>query len=309
MLEISLIVVVVGLTALFHQMEGFKIVVLNLFYLPIVLAGFFLGRYRAGGLAVLCVICVSIITVLDLRGFATMNSPLVIALATVIWGAVLALAAILVGTLSDERNQKIDELHEAYVGVVEVLSKYLQSANPHMQQRSEEIAEMSQKVAVEMSLSPKEVDDIRVAALLHDMENVEVTSRVIEKALVDMEQESPSDEPYTFYGTDLAHSLGSVLKGALPLLLEQNRIKGDSADATSTKTGSQPHAQIIQAARAFVILREELSADGTTGEEVVARMQQDEHRSFASPVLTALYRVVSETPEGSSKQREPAGAV
>ena len=42
------------------------------------------------------------------------------------------MTALLVGSLSDERKAKVRELHEAYVGVVEVLSKYLQSANPRI---------------------------------------------------------------------------------------------------------------------------------------------------------------------------------
>ena len=40
-----------------------------------------------------------------------------------IWSGVLGLASILTGTLSDERTAKITELHDAYVGVVEVLSR------------------------------------------------------------------------------------------------------------------------------------------------------------------------------------------
>ena len=62
----------------------------------------------------------------DPTEFAAYVSPMVIYLILGVWGAVLGLSAILVGTLCDERAARINELHEAYVGVAEVLSRYMQ---------------------------------------------------------------------------------------------------------------------------------------------------------------------------------------
>ena len=103
-LEVFLILIAVAMTMLFHMMADYKLVVLNLFFLPVVLAGFFLGRYRAGVLAIFCVIATSFVTALNLQGFASVNSPIVIGLTVCAWGGVLGLTALLVGTLSDERN-------------------------------------------------------------------------------------------------------------------------------------------------------------------------------------------------------------
>src|SRR5579871_6608455 len=151
-LEIALIIVSLGLTCLMWMLTGYKLVVLNLFYLPVVLAGFFLGRYRAGVLASFSVIAASIVAALNLHDFAAYSSPLVVGLAVTLWAAVLGLVAILVGTLSDERNRTLRDLHEAHVGVVEVLARYLQSAHPKLKDRSKRIAELSEAVAKEMKL-------------------------------------------------------------------------------------------------------------------------------------------------------------
>ena len=43
----------------------------------------------------------------------------------------------------------VEELHEAYVGVVSVLATYLQSANPNAKARSTRVAELSQAVATD----------------------------------------------------------------------------------------------------------------------------------------------------------------
>jgi hypothetical protein len=43
-------------------------------------------------------------------------------------------------------------------GVVEVLSKYLQSANPRLKDRATRVAELCQKVAAEMRIPAQEID-------------------------------------------------------------------------------------------------------------------------------------------------------
>ena len=238
-IEISLFSICIFLTCLLYFVVGFKMVVLNLFYLPVVLAAFYLGRHRAGILALLCVVFASVVAVLDLESFAATTSPLVIGLSLTVWGAVMGLNAIFVGTLSDERTQKLQELHDAYLGVVEVLSRYLKSADPALKDSSKRISGLSQEVARQMRLSDREVDDVRVAALLQDIDNIEITAKVIHRAVGDLSKAMPADE-HTFHGSDLVHSLGSVLTGALPLILNHSDSLvsdiGDSEERTKLET-------------------------------------------------------------------------
>ena len=204
-------------------------VVLHLFYLPVVLAAFFLGRYRAGVLALLCAIGAAVVVTLDVTTLVAYNSPLVMWLALAIWSAVLGLAAILAGTLSDERTAKIAELHDAYVGVVEVLSRYLNSANPKANDQATGVALLSQKVAARMGLPDKEADNIRVAALLQDINHIDVTAKVIRKAMGDLKHNARANSAeHTFHGSDLVCSLGAVLTGAWPLLLDHGDCLGQT---------------------------------------------------------------------------------
>jgi response regulator RpfG family c-di-GMP phosphodiesterase len=111
----------------------------------------------------------------------------------------MGLNALFVGTLSDERGRKINELHDAYLGVVEVLSRYLKSADPDMNDKAKRVSILSQQVARRMRLSEREVDDIRVAALLQDIDNIEITARVIHAAVDDV-QNSRKRHTNTFQG-------------------------------------------------------------------------------------------------------------
>jgi HD-GYP domain-containing protein (c-di-GMP phosphodiesterase class II) len=301
-LEIFLIIIALALSGLFHLTAGYKMTVLNLFFLPVVLAGFFLGRYRASTLALLCVVVTSAAAVVDLNGFAAYNSPVIIALSVATWGAVLGLTAILVGTLSDERDQKTAELHDAYVGVVEVLSKYLQGANSKTEVRSNRIAELSQRIGRRMHLSAREVDNIRMAALLHDLENIKITSQVIQKAVSDIETGGDGTEEHTFHGCDLARSLGSVLTGALPLLLGQDdSLQSGLLDEETSQSAALPiGAEIIRTVRAYDALRQ--GGWGQLGQNPLAAIDElltDDHSDFDPKVIQAL---TAEVPRGGKTE-------
>jgi len=293
-LEVMLIIVAIALTCLTYKMEGHKLVILNLFYLPVVLAGFFMGRYRAGILALFCVISVSLVTALQLSGFVTTATPVTIALAVTISGAILCLTDLLVGTLSDERSAQADELHDAYVGVVEVLSKYLQGANPQLKARTIRVAELSQQIAKELKLPGKGIDDIRVAALMHDLGKIEVTTKLITKAVDTLEANPEKLGPYSFHGTDLVHSLGSVLRGAIPILLNQDSSMPALTDEDHQSSADIPMgAKVIRAARAYDLLTAcRMGSQKLTSEEALRDLRRDRAANHDPAVLDALDSVI-----------------
>jgi len=275
--ELMLLVVSIGMTYLVYRMGGYKMVALNLFYLPIVLSGYYLGRTSAGILALFCTLSVTVAATVHSGGFAAYNSPIMVGLALTVWASVLGLTAILVGTLCDERAKKVDELHQAYVGVVEVLSRYLQSGDRRIKARCVRIAEICQDVAATMRLSRKEIDDIRVAALLHDLGNLEITTKMLTRA-VDTLETGPVSEKHTFMGTDLVHSLSGVLQDAFPLIVGEE-LEVDSSFEQSGQGGPRVAPmgnRIIKTVRAYDHLV--VSDAGTsckTPSEAIATLRRD----------------------------------
>ncbi len=295
-LEVMLVIVVIGMTYLMLRMGGYKMAALNLFFLPIVLSGYYLGRNHAGVLALFTALAVTIATTLDTSGFSSFASPFTLGLALAVWASVLGLTAILVGTLCDERAAKVSELHDAYVGVVEVLSKYLQSGNPRVKARSIRTAEIAQMVADEMRLSQQHVDDVRVGALLWDLENVEVTTKLLSRAVDTLEGHPGLSDKHTFLGADLVHSLADVLRGAVPLLITQVT-DGDSATGESADTAHLYEIPI--GARIIRIVREfdaELSNSNTPWEQNAKEaLKHSRARTSGEKnlqILSALERVV-----------------
>ena len=310
-LEVMLIVVVLGMAYLLLHMDFYKVVILNLFYLPVVLSGYYLGRSSAGVLALFAAIAVSMAATLSVTGFTGNDMPLMVGLVLVVWAANLGLTAILVGTLSDERSTKIEELHEAYVGVVDVLTTYLHSADPRIQARSVRVAEVSQQVAEALHLCRQDVDDIRVAALLHDVGNVEITTRLISRAVDTLEARNPVETNHTFLGTDLLQSLGTVLHRAVPLVLNQDDAirEAVTTERGGVETDMPIGAQIIRAVRQFISLT--ATGDGRPAMSPQAAMQQLQanHSELYDPkVLEALEGVVCSSAE-VRREKAAAGVV
>lgn len=291
-LEAMLIILVIGLTCLVSKMGSQKLVTLNIFFLPVVLAAFFLGRYTAGILAVFCVATTSLVCVLQVNDLAGATSPLGMGLAVTVWGAILCLTALLVGTLSDERSAQAVELHEAYVGVVEVLAKYLQGGSSQLNASTTRIADLSQRIALEMKLPPNRIDDLRVAALMQGFSKIEVTTKVISKAVHTLESRRDAHD-FTFHGTDLVYSLGVVLRGAIPILLGQDEALSTELPVPAT---SEPSigANILSIARAYTNLMMSQEDGIITSAEAIRELRCARTSAFDVEVLDALERAVNE---------------
>ncbi len=285
--EWMLVVITLGLVCVLGMTVASKAVVLNLFYLPVVCAGFFLGRYRAGALAFLSVIAASVVVMSDVRSFAMSTEPVVVLLTLCIWGAVLGLTAVFVGTLSDDRHVKGAEAREAYLGVVEVLSAYLQAVNPRLEFRARRVAELSEKVGRKLRLSDQEVDNIRVAALMLDMESLEITSRVIRKA-VDEIEDGPGLR--TLPGSELVNSLGRVLTGAFPIA--QSVVQADDFSGRQMDQSRPLSAEVIRTVRAYLkLLHRPLPGQNGRPFDVFAELESDDVLGVPTAVIDVLRQV------------------
>ena len=252
-----------------------------------------------------CTLSVTIATTLDSTGFAGYTNPVMVGLVLTVWAAVLGLTAILVGTLCDARAAKVAELHAAYIGGVEVLSKYLQSGHPKIKARSVRIAEMCQLTAEEMRLSRKQIDDIRVGALLHDLGNVEITTKLISKAVDTLEADPTRSDKHTFLGMDLVHSLGSVLHGAVPLLMSQDDPARDGlAMEDEVECGEAPlGARIIRAVRAYDALTVGDSGEPkSSSARALHELRKSAPTEFDEEVLNAIERMVRKSSSPSSAE-------
>ncbi len=228
-------------------------VVLDFYFLPVLVAGYFLGK-RSGLLAAV----LSILLVL----FCALMFPQRMFAATRIWddtaavcgwGGFLILTSVAVGSLYETKERQLEDLKNAYLGVLEILAKYLESTDPYTSGHSMRVSELATAIATEMHLSAAETDNIRVAGLLHDIGKIEISGEVLRKAATLNSSEQAYLESHALKGARLLSSIGGVLRDVVPIVLSHHRYfvskleSGSGADPETVPLG----ARIIAVADAF----------------------------------------------------------
>jgi len=198
---------------------------LNLFYLPILVAGYLLGR-RQAVLSALAVVGLVVFATLQNPGayFSQKNQWLFLS-EIISWGGLLILAAYLTGYLSEQREHKIKELTTAYIGIVEILTKYfLESSDRYTKGHSIRVADYATQVAIKLGLNDSQVENVRVAALLHDIGKVRIGSDLIQKATSVAIEEKEVAYTKTVEGSRFLNALGGVLNKAMPLVTRYHKL-------------------------------------------------------------------------------------
>jgi hypothetical protein len=164
-------VLVVGLVVsllLIHWFVDYKIALLSFYYLPIIIAGFFLGRKAAVMAAVFIVALVFFFqAVQGLEGAPGLDSSMLLAL--IPWGGFLILTGYVVGSLAEQHQHRLNDLKGAYVAVLELLTYHLESSEKAHRGHSHRVAKLTVLLGKELGLRQGELENLHVAALLHEV--------------------------------------------------------------------------------------------------------------------------------------------
>ena len=114
LLENLLVVAVFAVTLVMWSYAVEDTVLLHLFYVPVVLTGFCLGRYRARLMAFFCILSATIIFLPKIGEQSIAEIPLQTLLVFVLWSVTLVLIAVLVGRLSDGWHEALESLRQAH---------------------------------------------------------------------------------------------------------------------------------------------------------------------------------------------------
>ena len=104
------------------------------------------------------------------------------------------------------------------MGILEILSKYIESSDKYTQGHSVRVSHYAVEIAAAMKLEPQEIENIKVAALLHDIGKVDISTELIGKAASLSSEEINIMASHFERGAQILSSLGSVLSEAIPLV-------------------------------------------------------------------------------------------
>ena len=229
-----------------------KSIVLNFYYLPALSAGYFLGR-RMGVLTAIFSILVVVISTLLFPNTFFKGQDFFNTLAQLFsWGGFLILTSIAVGTLYEQNERRLRDLKNAYIGVLEILSKYLESTDRYTKGHSVRVSELAMEVAIAMELPRAEVENIRVAGLLHDIGKIDVSGDILQKAAELSSKERELIDEHTVKGAYLLTAVGSVLKEVVPIVVSHHKYFMSQTQNVGNETKDIPlGARVIAVADAF----------------------------------------------------------
>ncbi len=278
-----------------------KLAFLNFYYLPVLIAGYFLGKKQAifTGFFVICLVV--FLAILDSASFLEVGSTLKLFFNLTIWGGFLVLAAYVVGTLYEEKEKKISELKKAYIGVIEILTKYLEASDRYTKGHSVRVADYATEIAIAMELPRSEVENIRVAGLLHDIGKIETSSELIQKAASLTQEEKDEVKKHVEKGVKLLGSVGTVLQEAIPIVLAHHSYFIQDKDTEDKSHSKIPlGARIIAVADAYdAMVTDRPYRAGKQPWQAIQELEKYTGTQFDPVVVETFKNVISEKIEVS----------
>jgi putative nucleotidyltransferase with HDIG domain len=270
--------------------------VLNFYYLPVIVAGYFLGRRMGVLAAVFSILAVLICALLFPQRFfsdkifwhsiARLSS----------WSGFLILASIAVGTLYEQNERRMLDLKNAYIGILEILSKYLESTDRYTKGHSVRVSELAMETAISMELPRPEVENIRVAGLLHDIGKIEISGEILTKAAELSTEERELIDTHAVKGAYILSAVGAVLKEVVPIVIAHHKYFVDTLEADEKDTRKIPlGARIVAVADSFdAMTTDRPYRKGMPPWEALEELIDKSGKQFDPEVVGAFKRVISE---------------
>ncbi len=209
---------------------------LNVFYLPVLLGAYFFGKRCAVVSAVFSVVAVCLMAYLFPGSFAAgsgENANFYKWLDLITWGIFLVFTGYCMGLLYEKKEQSKKELQRTYSGIIEMLSLVIESADNYTQSHSHRVSIIARMIAQKMKLNQLDVENIRIAALLHDLGKVGVSESVLQKVTTLTAQERSHLRRHTLLAVNmLSEPLGETVGDILPIILH-HQVRNMTAAATT----------------------------------------------------------------------------
>ena len=272
-----------------------KISFLNFYYFPVLLAGYYVGKRHAIATSLASVFLIALFFLIwpeYMTGSGTIRDTVV---DLSVWAFFLILAGYLIGTLYEQKEKKVDELKLAYVGILEILSKYLESYDRYTKGHSVRVSKLATEIAISLHLPRNTIENIRVGSLLHDIGKVDVSIDLIQKSADLTQTEKELINEHSSKGAELLGLVGNVLKEAIPL------VQAHHYSYLDAEVGEVPMgARIIAVADSYdALVTDRPYRAAVTPWQAIAEINKESGKKFDPQVVDALKNVLTETSENT----------
>jgi putative nucleotidyltransferase with HDIG domain len=197
--------------------------VLAFYTLPTVFSAYHYGRRHATMTALASTLLVVLLVyykpgVLEATSAALWGGPW---LDVMVWAGILLVTAYTMGTLYEHKDAQVRELRETYHGVLMILRQFI-SNDKYTENHSYRVSVYATKIAAALNLDEQRIEDIRAAALLHDIGKLEVSRQLLYKATRLTEGEVSEMQAHVAKGAALLEPVGGSLPRVLRIILSHH---------------------------------------------------------------------------------------
>ena len=207
-----------------------------------------------------------------------------------VWGGSLILTASAMGALYDRNASRMRELRDTYHGVLMILRHFI-SKDSYTQNHSYRVSIYAARLAAEMGFDEERIEDVRAAALLHDIGKLDISREILYKAAQLNANETQEMREHVTRGVNLLEPVGGSLRRVLPIILAHH----DRFDGTgySTQAGDEIplEARILSVADAYdAITSDRPYRKGSTPYEAREILEKKGGHEFDPDVIAAFLR-------------------
>ena len=193
---------------------------LNFFYFPVLVGAYYFGKRYATLAALLSIILIFIIAYAYPKTFlSSSDNQLFKWLDILTWGGFLLTTGYCMGLLYERKEKAGREIKSTYQGIIEMLSLLIDSVDKHTQSHSYRVSRVAERVAREMRCPEGEVENIRIAALLHDLGKLGISAEILHKIGKLTAEERDKMKDHTKFAADVLAPVGGRVLEILPYVL------------------------------------------------------------------------------------------
>ncbi len=168
----------------------------------------------------------------------------------VVWGGILLVTGYTMGSLYEHKDKQLHELRETYLGILMILRQFV-SNDKYTENHSYRVSVYATKIAAQLNLDAERIEDIRAAALLHDIGKLDVSRQLLYKAARLTESEVVEMQEHVSRGAAILEPVGGSLRRVLPIILSHHD-KFDGSGYTPSKGENIPiEARVISIADVY----------------------------------------------------------
>ena len=294
--ELFLLLFMVLIAAMINSLVASQRMAPVFYFLPTLYSAYYFGRRHATLTALGSVILVVLLTFLNPALLSHRIDHLSIDprwFDLTVWGGILVVAGYAMGTLYERNQKSLNELKDGYEGMLVILQHFLANQK-YSEAHSYRISMYATKIAESLGLDGESIEDIRMAALLRNVNELGISNEILYKA-ANLSQEDVEKGIQKQEKTAKAQAMGGSLRRAIPILVAEQQL---------TKTGRSPaeaeiEVQVLALAEKFESLISDTRGGKMSPAQAVEAIAKGFATKYDSMIVDAFVKAFGQQAQGA----------